>query len=133
MIRKSIKPALLLALLFSAVGPLLLFIEQHVAGREALRQALPIALLASFFFAYSFCSLLIFRRLIDRKGKVAPAYYMADKMLRLLLCALLLVVYGIFIRQDLLLFSVNLFVFYLTTMVFTNIYCIREEKKLRNS
>ena len=64
---------------------------------------------------------------------MAPAYYMADKMLRLLLCALLLVVYGIFIRQDLLLFSVNLFVFYLTTMVFTNIYCIREEKKLRNS
>lgn len=133
MMKKIVKPALFMALVFCVVGPLSLFIEQQVVGRDALHQALPIALLASFFFTYSFCSLLVFQRLISNKGKVAPAYYMADKMLRLLLCAILLVIYGCLKRPDIILFSVNLFVFYLTTMVFTNIYCIREEKKLRNS
>lgn len=129
--KRLLTPMLWLTLLYCLVGPLLLYVEQWVWGRDALWQAPVITLLAICFLVYSFCSLLIFHRQLEKKGCVLPAYYLADKMLRLLLSAVALVFYGFIVREGILHFSINLFAFYLTTMFFTNIYCIRQEK-IRN-
>lgn len=130
--KKLLTPTLWLTLLYCLVGPMSLYVEQWIWGRDALWQAPVITLLAIGFLIYTFCSLLIFHRLQEAKDNVPSVYYLADKMLRLLLSAIALAVYGFMARESVLHFAINLFVLYLTTMVFTNIYCIRQEKKQRN-
>lgn len=49
---------------YCILGPLLLFTESKLYGSDAMRQALPITLLAIFFFAYNLASLAIFRKLL---------------------------------------------------------------------
>lgn len=130
---KVVRPLALLALTYCLLGPLLLFVESRTSfGREAFVQAFPMAVLSSLYFIYTYVSLWVFHRLYATRGHIPPYFYMASKTLRLLLSIVLLIVYGVWIHQGILLFAVNLFVYYLATMTFTNIYCLRQEKKYRN-
>ena len=129
--KKVIAPLSILALLLCIVSPMLLYVDQVLIGREGLRQMPWILAMAVFFFTYTFCSLLIFHKSMREKGNASPAYYMVDKAIRFLVCALGVAVYGFVVRDGILPFAVNLFVLYLVTMLFTNIYCIRQEKKYK--
>ena len=129
--KKVIAPLSLLAMLLCIFSPTLLYIDQILVGREGLRQMPWIIAMAVFFFTYTFCSLLIFHKSLQKKGVVAPTYYIGDKAIRFLVCALSVAMYGFAVRDGILPFAVNLFVLYLVTMLFTNIYCIRQEKKYK--
>lgn len=129
--KKVIAPLSFLAMLLCIFSPTLLYVDQILIGREGLRQMPWIIAMAVFFFTYTFCSLLVFHNSLQKKGVVSPTYYMGDKAIRFLVCALSVVVYGFAIRDGILPFAVNLFVLYLVTMLFTNIYCIRQEKKYK--
>ncbi len=106
---KRIRFFFFLAIVYCILGPVLLFLETHLSGKAALEQALPIALLSVFFFAYSLASLTVFHKLLRNNGKSLTTYYLADKTFRLLLCMTILAVYGFLIQTSLLLFAINLF------------------------
>lgn len=128
---KILKPIGILALIYCVTGPALLFIEHLCGLDEAISQALPITLLAAFFFFYSYISLLVFHHLYAKKSKGLTGYYLIDKTVRLLLSILILLVYDLAIGRDIAAFAINLFVLYVVTMVFTSYYCIKKEQKAK--
>lgn len=110
------------------LGPVLLFAEFAIIGSDALIQAFPIALTAVFFFSYSMLSLAIFNRILKKGRKGLVGYYLADKMIRMILCILIVVVYGVIGKPGLIPFSVNLLILYLFTVIYCNIYCVKQDK-----
>ena len=130
---KLIKPLSILALIYCCLGPLLLIVETKVAHISPTQQAFPITLLAIFFFAYSLLSLYIFNKLIDNHSKSVTHFYLISKTLRFFLCMVLIVIYGVITREGLLAFAINLFVFYMATVIYTTIYCAKAEYKNKKS
>ena len=121
-------PLLILSIGYLLLGPVLLFVEFAIIGSDALIQAFPIALTAVFFFAYSMLSLAIFNRILKKGRNGLVGYYLADKMIRMILCILIVVVYGVIGKPGLIPFSVNLLILYLFTVIYCNIYCVKQDK-----
>lgn len=121
-------PLLILSIGYLLLGPVLLFVEFAIIGSDALIQAFPIALTAVFFFAYSMLSLAIFNRILKKGRKGLVGYYLTDKMIRMILCILIVVVYGVIGKPGLIPFSVNLLILYLFTVIYCNIYCVKQDK-----
>jgi hypothetical protein len=121
-------PLLILSIGYLLLGPVLLFVEFAIIGSDALIQAFPIALTAVFFFTYSMLSLAIFNRILKKGRKGLVGYYLADKMIRMILCILIVVVYGVIGKPGLIPFSVNLLILYLFTVIYCNIYCVKQDK-----
>ncbi len=70
---------------------------------------------------------------LSRQGsKAATGFLLLNNVVRFLLTIFALVVYGIAVRENFLLFTVNLFVFYIVAAVFTSTYSIRLEHKNKN-
>lgn len=131
---KLIKPISMLALIYCCLGPLLLVIESHLLpNASAIQQALPITILAVFFFSYSLVSLYIFNKLIETRHKSVMHFYLISKTLRFFICIVLIVGYGIVSREGLLTFAINLFIFYLVTVIYTTVYCARAEYRNKKS
>ena len=130
---KLLKPLGILALIYCCLGPLLLLCETSIANVSPLQQALPITLLATFFFSYSYVILYVFNKLIGKHSKSLTHFYLVSKTLRFFLCIVIIVVYGIVCREGLLTFAINLFVFYLVTVLYTTVYCIKLEYKNKKS
>jgi hypothetical protein len=126
--KNLLTPLLILSIGYLLLGPVLLFVEFAIIGSDALIQAFPIALTAVFFFAYSMLSLAIFNRILKKGRKGLVGYYLADKMIRMILCILIVVVYGVIGKPGLIPFSVNLLILYLFTVIYCNIYCVKQDK-----
>lgn len=122
----------ILALIYCCLGPILLLVESQFTSVQPMRLAAAITFLAIFFFSYSMLSLTVFKRLINQKSKLMTSYYLADKMIRLIACILIIVVYGLLVKTDILIFALNLFVYFVATVVYTSYYCIKEENKTSN-
>lgn len=126
--KQLLTPLLILSIGYLLLGPVLLFVEFAIIGSDALTQAFPIALTAVFFFAYSMLSLTIFNSILKKGRKGLVGYYLADKMIRMILCILIVVVYGVIGKPGLIPFSVNLLILYLFTVIYCNIYCVKQDK-----
>lgn len=126
---KILKPISILALIYCIIGPVLLFTEHLIGLDKEINQALPITLLSAFFFIYSYMSLLIFHNLYSKRDKRLTGFYLIDKIVRLLLSVLILLVYGLICGKDIVAFAVNLFTLYLVTMFFSSYYWIKKEQK----
>lgn len=124
---KQIKNIVLAALCYMLAGPVLLFIDFLVLGKGAYQQALPITLLASVFFAYTLAVCTFSDKLRSMAQKTLTAFYLANNVIRLLLTAIILVVYCVATDVNRLPFAVNLFVYYLLTVVWTSYYIIKKE------
>ncbi len=129
---KLIKPLLVLALIFGHLGPTLFFVECALAGSAAHTQALPIALLAAVFFAYGMGAIALLNHLSEQGSKAATGFLLLNNVLRFLIAIFALVVYGIVVRENFLLFTANLFVFYLAVTIYISTYSIRLEHKNNN-
>ena len=121
-------PLLILSIGYLLLGPVLLFVEFAIIGSDALIQAFPIALTAVFFFAYSMLSLAIFNRILKKGRKGLVGYYLADKMIRMILCIICVIIYGVIDKSGLITFSINLLILYLFTVIYCNIYCVKQDK-----
>lgn len=126
---KTLKALVILAVIFCLVGPLLLLCETAIVGAAAKTQVIPITLLAIFFFAYSYVSMQIQKRLLEQESKILPTFYLAVKMIRLLLCVGFLLVYGLLFRESIVMFAANLVVFYVIAVVYMSLYFIQQEKR----
>lgn len=129
--KQLITPLSVLSIGYLIIGPILLFIEYALLGNSALQQSFLIALTAVFFFVYSMISLAIFHKLLNSDGKGLVGYYLADKMIRMVLCAVIVVVYGVIGCDGLIPFTINLLILYLFTVIYTNIYCVKRDKNSR--
>lgn len=128
---KLLKPAVGLALTYCILGPVLFYTELSLMKASPAHEASSIALIAVFFFAYSLLSLALFHHTIASNSKFLTNFYLIDKVVRLFFSILLLVGYRVLSNADTLLFAVNLFVFFLVTVIFTTSYCVRVENKLK--
>lgn len=121
-----------LAIIYCILGPLLCIVEGKLLNLNAASQVIPVIVIAACFFAYSLLIVTLFSKLYAARRKNITGYYLLNNVARICLCVVLLVVYAVTIRQELILFTVNLFIFYLTTAVYISRYCIREETKIKN-
>lgn len=126
---KMAKQLLLLAATFCLLGPALLFLEKAVITADAAQQALPIALLATFFFSLTLLELGIADRLRRTKSSMITGFYLTMKVVRILLSAIILVVYAYFVKQNLTAFAINLAAFYIVTMIFVTRISMKAETK----
>lgn len=130
---KLLKPLFVLAVVYCILGPLLLFTEGKLLGQTANQQALPITVLAVCFFIYSMLVMTISARLRADNSKRMTGFYLINNVARLLMSVLILLVYAMFVKQNLLVFTVNLFVFYIVTVVSNSLYSIRNESNTSNT
>ena len=119
------KAIALLALIYCLLGPILYGMEILISGSEARMQALPIAALAVFYFAYSYVAIQIHKSLLVRNPKRLPVYYLAIKMI---LSLFILVLYGLLHKEGIIMFAANLLVYYIATVVYMSFYIISKEK-----
>lgn len=131
--KSLLKPFAILALIYCLLGPVLLFLEVQVSGSEALQQAFPIAVVSVFFFVYSTLSLSVFWQMKTKRKGLMTSYYLATKLIRLMLTMFLIIAYALLVRENLLLFAIGVFVYYIVTMLYTGYYCIREEQHLNKA
>lgn len=128
-----LRPVLTLAVVYIALGLLLLGIECCVIdSQRAHAQALPIAIVATEFYAYSCVSLVFHNRLLKQGSKYVTAFHLANHTFRLLLAILTLLVFALIIPRDHLVpFTVNIAAFYVITMMLTAHYSIKVENRKR--
>lgn len=124
---------LLLALLLIVAVPGLFYFDSLCWGEStALRQALSINALTSGSFAWALLLCVVYRSLLKRGDKGLLLYYMASKMLTLLLAALTLVVYGFVVGTEILPFVINLLLLYIIFLAVTSCMYAAVEKKQKN-
>lgn len=110
------------------LGPVLLVIEERIVP-GASGQALPIALTAICFFAYSSLSVVLLHHLQRHHTPLLLSYYLGERLVRLVISLAAIVAYILAGRPDILLFAVNLMVYYLVSMVLTSAFQIQTEKR----
>ena len=126
---KSLKPLILLTLIYLLLGPLLLWIEVAVAGNAAVRQAAPITVIAVVFFAYHLLWFSVLERLRSKGSKRLTQALLAGSVVRMLLALLLVVGYCFIMKEGHLLFAINLMAYYVVTLVATSLVAIKSERK----
>ena len=124
-----LKSAAILAIIFFIVCPLLLLIEKSFITIEASQQALPIAVIACIYFFTALIDISVCQRLRRTDSKMLMGFHLLMNVLRLLLSALIIIVYAIFIKQNLMVFVINVSVFYLLTMAFCTAKHLKAEKE----
>lgn len=122
-----IKQICLLAVALGLLGPLLLFAEARFAGDSA-EQALPIALIATGFFAYSATSVVLFHHLRNHNRRMLVSYYLGERIVRLLLSLIALLAYLFSGRSGILLFAVNLLAYHIASLLLMSTIQIKTEK-----
>ena len=101
---KVAKPLISLAVVYLLLGPILFLLERNQLGMEALKQILPIILLGTFFFAFSFFELSFGDRLRRTQNKTMTGFYLTTKVVRLLSALVLLLIYALLVKTQLLYF-----------------------------
>ena len=127
---KTLKSAGILAIIFFIVGPLLLLIEKSFITIEASQQAIPIGVIACIYFFAAIIDLSISERLRRTESKMLMGFHLLMNVIRLLISVLIIIVYAIFIKQNLMVFVINVSVFYLLTMAYCTSVHLRSEKEI---
>lgn len=127
--QKHINHSLLLKAVTLCVSCVLLFIiELLLAGRDAAVQQTPyMVLTATLFFALSTLGSLLYKVVMQQGGKRAISYYLLDKVVRLFLTIVLMVLYAFANGSNLLLFAINLLVLYMVSIITSIIFYAKVE------
>ena len=129
LLRTTIKAQMLKALAFCVTGVLLFLIAQACSGRvAAIQQIVFIIGLSGVFFAMGLMVNSIYLSLVRKGSKQFMGFFLLCKLARFVVAVLLLVIYALADGSNLLLFAINLLVFYLVEMVLSVIYYARVER-----
>lgn len=108
------------------------FIELTLMGMEAaLQQAPHLVITATLYFALSYGCHAVFIWLMKQEGKRAIAFYMAEKLVRLLFTAILLLVYALNEPRNLLAFAMNLIALHLASSIASITFYVKVEQNIR--
>lgn len=122
-----IKQISILAATFCLLGPILLFVEKRLID-GAVSQAFPIALIAICYFAYSAVSIVLFHYLRKQNSRQLLGYYLGERIVRLSLGLVAIVLYALSARSGILLFAANLLIYHLASLLLMSTFQIKTEK-----
>ncbi len=131
---RLLKPLSIIALIYVVAALLLFWGERLLVGEEVAQQALPIVVLSGVYFAYSLVFVCVLNAVygVGKRHTVVTGFHLINNVVRFFLSILLLAVYAVYIRVGLILFSVNLMVYYLITVIYTGWLGLQMER-LRQS
>lgn len=110
----------------------MLLIELTLMGREAaLQQAPHLAITATLYFALSYGCHAIFVWVIKQGGKRAIGFYMAEKLVRILFTAVILLVYALHDHRNLLAFAMNLIALHLACTIASITFYVKVEQNFK--
>ncbi len=130
---KLLNPLCLLLVLYLLTGGLLYAVGNFIPALHTDAQALGITVIASALFLHTTFSLFLLHHLAEQGGKTLTAFYLIEKVTRLLLCAILLVLYGVLVKTGILAFAMDLLALYVVTAGFTTYYSLRMEHNIKHS
>lgn len=138
--RNLIRPLLVLALVYIALGVALELVNKFFFYPNAMSILLPrLLIIASTLYAYTMLAGSLFHKLIAGKTQRLAGFYMAVKVVRLLLGVALLI--GLVVYNDTntkvltgsgytLIITLSFFAYYFVTSLLSSLYCIHWERKL---
>ncbi len=121
-----------MALSIAALAIFLYFVEvQFVADSEDWLLT-GLAVLSVAYFSYATLALFVFRSLCVKANKSLTGFYLANNLVRLFLAIILIVTYGLTVREGILLFALNLLPFYGLVAASLSSICTKLDKNFRN-
>ena len=109
------------------LGPILFLLEVHLKGPQAQQQLAPITLVSIMFFVLTALEISAGAWLHKTNSKAITGYYLLMKVVRLLVIAMIIIIYGLLGCQNVLLFAVNVIVFFFVTLIYTSAYFVMVE------
>lgn len=113
---------------------LLLALTESLAGwTSGNTQVWAVITLAVLFFGITSVALALVCRTYARRQRQLVSLFLLNNVVRFLLGIIVVVVYALAVKKELLLFSVNVVVFYLVSMCFTNYVCLKNENSIKKN
>lgn len=117
----------LYGLILCLLGPILFLLEVHLKGPQAQQQLAPITLVGILFFVLTALEISAGAWLHKTNSKAITGYYLIMKVVRLLVIAMIIIIYGLLGCQNVLLFAINVIVFFFVTLIYTSAYFMMVE------
>lgn len=119
-----------LACIYLILGSVLLFSDMRLLDVNAIVATRGIISIAVGFFFYTMLEVAILFRIRMKSPDYLISAIIGGKSLRMLLTFFAILVYGILGLPDFIAFTVNIFIFYIVTMVFDTVLNIMKNKKI---
>ncbi len=87
-----------------------------------------LAVTAACFFVYSALALTIFGRLLRTVSSMLTTFHLVNNVVRIILAAALVMLYGTFVGEGMMIFVVNLLLYYIVTVVLVSRACIKADQ-----
>ena len=128
-VKATLKSIWKLGLIYALLAPLMCYLElRYVEGGRAM--IAPLIVLTIIFFIATLVSLSIYHHLLANKPQFVTVFHMANNIARLLLGLIVALIYLFVIEQEhMILFTLNLLVYYFTALCFTSVHFIYMERK----
>lgn len=128
-VKATLKSIWKLGLLYALLAPLMCYLElRYAEGGSAM--IAPIIVLPIIFFIATMVSLSVYHYLLAHKPQYITLFHMSNNIVRLLLGLIVALIYMFVIEQDhMILFTLNLLVYYFTALCFTSVHFILTERK----
>ncbi len=128
-VKATLKSIWKLGLLYALLAPLMCYVElRFVEGGSAM--VAPLIVLPIIFFVVTVVSLSVYHYLLANKPQYITLFHMANNIVRLLIGLIVALIYMFVIEQEhMILFTLNLLVYYFTALCFTSVHFICAERK----
>ncbi len=117
----------IIAVVLSMVSLVLYFVESFL-GVPEVAYTWGVALPAVVFFVYALCAIGIFQILLKKMSRLVLTFHMFNNIVRIVLAALLIFLYGYFIGEGILVYAINLLVFYLLIVIMVSRALLRADR-----
>lgn len=120
------------AVIFSIVCALLFLVELMLTTQETALQQVPCLVVnAMLFYLLAVGCDAVYLWVMKEGGKRAISFYLLVKVLRLFLAIIVLLIYAFADCRNLLVFSMNIFVLYLVSMITSILFYVKTEQKFK--
>lgn len=117
------------AITICVTGALLLLFELLLAGANVAMQQAPLLLvIATLIMAVNVLSSMVYKWIMKDGGRHAIGFYLIDKVVRFFLVIVIVLIYALADRRNLLAFALNLLVLYIADAVTSMIYYVSIER-----
>lgn len=131
-LKLSFKNIIVKAVCFCLIGIILFFFNCLLQGKDiAIQQILGILFVSTLFFAYSLLASVAYIKIIRSGQKIITNFYILHEGIQILLAIGIIVFYAFARLNNLLTFSLNLFVLYIIQLITSVIYFIKMEHLIK--
>ncbi len=117
----------IIAVVLTVVSLLLYFVESNLSVPEV-AYTWGVALPAVVLFIYALCAIGIFQILLKKMSRLVLTFHMVNNIVRIVLAAFLIFFYGLFIGEGILVYAINLLIFYLLIVIMVSRALLRADR-----